>query len=415
MQRCKGSHDLLPENMMRFRYVEDIFRKCCLEWGYSEIRTPTLEYLRLFTSAGTLTSNMLHRLYSFLDWDGWSGERVVLRPEGTIPAVRLYIENMSQQEQAKLFYVENIFSFEETGKDSRERWQGGFELVGSREPTADAEVILLACEILRRLGIDGVELHLSHAGFLKALLGEQYHDLDEFPNGDTQALQQILAANPQLTQALRESDSSFLLFNLRGRSAGFLQNLKSSLGTVDPGIESSLDNFIMVTELLSAAGVDYQIDFSSSKGFEYYTGTLFHFHLGRELLGGGGRYDNLIPLLGGQDKAAVGFALYIDQVIRFLLDEVTNTTAQILATGNIDTPAGWKRIIEMARLLREAGYTVDIDQGYGSVTHYRWIMRLQSENYEATFSVTDQLTGEKVMTNSVGKILETLEKGQKCH
>ena len=94
-QRCKGARDLLPDDTHRFRYIEDTFRDSCLKWGYQEVKTPTLEYLHLFTAVGTLTPSMLNKVYSFLDWDGWSGERVVLRPDGTIPVVRLYIENSS--------------------------------------------------------------------------------------------------------------------------------------------------------------------------------------------------------------------------------------------------------------------------------------------------------------------------------
>jgi len=133
--------------MAQLRYVEEAFRSCCLKWGYKEIRTPALEYLYLFTSAGTLTPGMLSKVYSFLDWDGWSGERVVLRPEGTIPAARLYIENLSRDHPAKLFYIENVFSFEEAGEESRERWQCGAELIGSSNPAADVELIMLASEI----------------------------------------------------------------------------------------------------------------------------------------------------------------------------------------------------------------------------------------------------------------------------
>src|SRR3989304_7667712 len=73
--RCKGTQDMLPQDMARFRQVERIFRECCLGWGYQEVRTPVLEYLPLFTSVGTLTPEMLGRVYSFLDWGGWSGER----------------------------------------------------------------------------------------------------------------------------------------------------------------------------------------------------------------------------------------------------------------------------------------------------------------------------------------------------
>jgi len=131
--------DLLPEEMLRFRRIEDVFRTCCRNWGYQEVRTPTLEYLHLFTATGTLTASMLSKVYSFLDWDGWSGERVVLRPDGTIPVVRLYIDNLSGQELARLFYVTNIFAFEGTGKKNRERWQCGAEFFGGAKFAPDVE------------------------------------------------------------------------------------------------------------------------------------------------------------------------------------------------------------------------------------------------------------------------------------
>src|SRR5512136_2220818 len=124
-KRCKGNRDLLPQDMESFRNVEEAFRSSCLKWGYEEVRTPTLEYLHLFTAAGTLTPSMLSKVYSFLDWDGWSGERVALRPDGTIPVARLFIENFAKEEIARLSYVTNVFIFEETGKEKREKWQCG--------------------------------------------------------------------------------------------------------------------------------------------------------------------------------------------------------------------------------------------------------------------------------------------------
>ena len=153
VQRCKGTRDLSPEEMARFRLIEGAFRDSCLKWGYNEIRTPTLEYLHLFTSTGTLTPAMLGRVYSFLDWDGWSGERVVLRPDVTIPVARFYIESVGNKELAKLFYVANVFIFEETGEKTRERWQCGAELIGAGSSSADVELIILALEVLKRLGI----------------------------------------------------------------------------------------------------------------------------------------------------------------------------------------------------------------------------------------------------------------------
>ncbi len=93
-----------------------------------------------------------------------------MRPDGTIPIARLYIESMEEKELAKLFYIANVFIFEETGKETREKWQCGAELVGGRSPLADVELIMLASEILKRLGLKDIELRLSHAGIIRALL-----------------------------------------------------------------------------------------------------------------------------------------------------------------------------------------------------------------------------------------------------
>ena len=122
-QRSRGMRDLLPDEMDRLRAVEDAFASACRAWGYREIRTPVIEPLHLFTSAGTLSPRTLDRVYSFLDWDGWSGERVVLRPDSTIPAARLYAERLDGGRVAKLFYSQNVFRFTDDGS-SREEWQG---------------------------------------------------------------------------------------------------------------------------------------------------------------------------------------------------------------------------------------------------------------------------------------------------
>ena len=226
VQRCKGTRDLSPEERIGFRLIERAFRDCCLKRGYEEVKTPTLEYLHLFTSTGTLTPSMLGRVYSFLDWDGWSGERVVLRPDGTIPIARLYIDSMGEKELAKLFYVTNIFIFEETGEKIREKWQCGAELIGVSSPQADAELITLALEVLKGLRLENIELRLSHAGVIRALLaklglspGDQTRIFDQILDGDVDALARLKPGRPELGEA-----RSLWLY-LKGKSSGFLKNL----------------------------------------------------------------------------------------------------------------------------------------------------------------------------------------------
>ena len=208
-QKCKGMQDLLPNDMLRFRHIEDTFRDCCRKWGYREVRTPTLEYLYLFTATGTLTPGMLGRVYSFLDWDGWSGQRVVLRPDGTIPIARLSIDNPGGEELARLFYVTNIFTFEGTGKQNRERWQCGAEFFGASEFTSDVEMILLAEEVIRKLGIGNVKLQLSHAGLVRALLkefklgpGEEARITDRILEGHWEALTKARPADPEIKRLM---------------------------------------------------------------------------------------------------------------------------------------------------------------------------------------------------------------------
>jgi len=408
-KRCKGNRDLLPQDMESFRNVEEAFRSSCLKWGYEEIRTPTLEYLHLFTSTGTLTPSMLGRVYSFLDWDGWSGERVVLRPDGTIPTVRLYIESLTQASPAKLFYVENIFSFEETGKESRERWQCGAEMLGSTSPSADVELIMLAQEVLRKLGISGTMLYLSHAGLIRSLLREMGLDpaqqdriFDQTMDGNASEIMKTVAAgNPTL------KDSLSLLFDLSGTSPGFIQNVKATLIKDFPRLEAALDDFLAISQLLTDMGCNYEVDMALGKGFEYYTGVIFRFQLGTQKLGGGGRYDDLIPLMGGGDVAACGFALDLDRLAATSKTPDNSKSTILVRTehaGKID-----KVVFETANLLRQAGYRADLDQGCTGTTKHRWILSIRGEKGKPGFVLTNQSSGKTTELDSVSEILGILQ------
>jgi histidyl-tRNA synthetase len=401
--RCKGMRDLMPQDMAKFRQIEAEFRNCCLGWGYQEIRTPVLEYLHLFTSAGTLSPDMLGRVYSFLDWDGWSGERVVLRPDGTIPVARLYVENFQALPIARLFYVENMFAFEGTGKESRERWQCGAEVIGGSKPEGDVELISIALEAVGKLGIGPVEVRLAHAGLLKTFLeelglsGEEEADvLDQIFSGNPGVLGDLKGRNPEKEKQLQ------LLFGLKGTSPGFVENLKSVFSSSLPALESSLDELARIADLLTGLGCSYQIDFTSGRGFEYYTGVIFGFYSSARRLGGGGRYDELIPLVGGKDVRASGFALYIDELMG-LVKEVARRE-RILVRAKDDE--GLKASLEVARVLRDAGYIAEFDLGYEETTEFRWIVDMRSgEGIE----LIDQTSGEKQRTFSSADLLGLLE------
>ncbi len=413
IEKCKGSRDLLPGDMVRFRRIEDVFRKACLDWGYGEVRTPTLEYLHLFTSVGTLTPSMLSRTYSFLDWDGWSGERIVLRPEATIAAARLYIENLSDLSPAKLFYIENVFRFDESGTRSRERWQCGAEVLGSAKTLADIEMIMLSMDVLRKLGIIDVELHLSHAGLIRALLTalglsahEQVRVFDQILDEDHSVIEKLIGDNPQFTEALD------LFFRAKGKSAGFLQNLQALLSKSFPvpGIEDSIAEFTHLAERLSEFDCKYVIDIASGRGFEYYTGIIFRLHCGDQKVGGGGRYNDLIPLLGGGNVPASGFGLQMDKIME-MTDIPPDERYRVLVQCRTDSAKAERLCFETAADLRRRGYIADIDHD-GTGTACKWTISVEGDVDHPVYRLMDQAANVVVEAGSCSAICEQLQEAK---
>jgi len=409
VQRCKGTRDISPEEMTKFRFIEGVFRERCLKGGYQEIRTPTLEYLHLFTSTGTLTPGTLGKVYSFLDWDGWSGERVVLRPDATIPVARSYIENMQDQKLARLFYVANTFIFEETGKDNRERWDCGVELIGDGSTVADVELIILALDILKKLGLAKVELRLSHAGLIRALLAEfgltpqeQTDVFDQIMDGDRAAFTRLKAKSPELRDTLSP------LLDLKGQSSGFLRNLKALFRRDLPEFEPALDNFIDIVDLMETLGYSYQIDIASGRGFEYYTGVIFQLFTGNTRVAGGGRYDALIPLMGGQEVPASGFAIYVDRLIGLLRPEVLNKHAseRVLIRNGDATPETIREGFRMAARLRDTGYSVETDLGGQPSADLRWTLEVRTGTPQ--FVITDTASRKESKAQTAEEVLALL-------
>jgi len=411
-QKCKGMQDLLPEDMLRFRRIEDTFRTCSRNWGYQEVRTPTLEYLYLFTATGTLTPGMLGKVYSFLDWDGWSGERVVLRPDGTIPVARLHIDNLSGQESVRLFYVTNIFAFEGTGKENRERWQCGAEFFGGAKFAPDVEIILLAEDVIHKLGIGNVKLQLSHAGLVRALLkefklgpAEEAKITDRILEGHWEALAKAKSTDPEIERLMAA------LLGLRGKSSSFLRNVRASFPKASPDFKSSLEDFLSVTTLLDDLGCSYEIDIAAMHGFEYYTGICFQFMAAGEKIGGGGRYDKLVPLMNGGDIPACGFALYVDPMIRLLpLEKEKEGKSGISVKGKGFSPEIVKTCFTVAESLRHAGYPTEIDFTDREESSFRWVISVSGKK-PSRFVLKDCIQKRPREVASVAEILEVINEG----
>jgi histidyl-tRNA synthetase len=409
IDRCKGFKDISPAQMASFRLIEAVFRDTCVKWGYQEVRTPTLEYLYLFTSVGTLTPAMLRRVYSFLDWDGWSGERVVLKPDGTIPVARFYVDSLKKG-LARLFYVTNVFMFEETGKKSRERWQCGAELIGENSAVADAELVSLALDVLRRLGLTDISLKISHAGLIRALLDklelsqeEQNRIFDRILDGDSAALAAIKPGKPEIVEALT------LLLELKGKSSGFLENMRALSANKLPELKPALDSFIAVAGLLEKLGCDYSIDMASGKGFEYYTGIIFHLYCGQKMVGGGGRYDNLIPQMGGKDTAAAGLALYMDSLMELIEPEdlAEQTKSRVLVRIETGVEKGGFGI---AARLREVGFIVELALKEQPTAECNWHLEVNSKS--PIFTLTNQENNKKFSIDSAAGVLAIMGCGE---
>jgi histidyl-tRNA synthetase len=409
VQKCKGTCDLATAQMRRFRLIEDCFRDSCVKWGYQEVRTPTIEYLHLFTSTGTLTPGTLGKVYSFLDWDGWSGERVVLRPEGTIPAVRLYIDELADKSLARLFYVINTFIFEETGKENREKWQCGVELIGADSISADVELITLSLEVLKKLGMENVELKLSHAGLIRALLTgfglspeEQGKVFDRILDGDVAVLTRLKEETPELARLLTP------VLDMKGETPGFLRNLKTMFSSSLPEFIPALDNFIGLVDMLTAMGIKYQIDIASGRGFEYYTGMIFQIYSGDAKLGGGGRYDALIPLMGGQDTPASGFALQMNTLMNEIeLPQFSEKQAnKILINMKQDRADQVKSAHRIAENLRAAGFIVSTQVDNENRDEFKWILDVNDKTPEVI--VFDQAGKHQQTVQTIGELLKLL-------
>jgi len=307
--RTSGMRELDPAAMRRFRKAERRFLEVTEARGYEEVRTPTIEPLHLYTSAGALSPQLLDRVYSFLDWDGWSGERVVLRPDATVPTARWYAA--SSAEVARLSYVQPVYRFE-PGDADRELWQCGVELFGAPAAEGDAELLTLALDLLEGLGIADRRVELAHAGLVRAVLAAagldataQLDAYDRMLASDRTLIEELTAANPESAAALR------LLADVDGDSVAYVANLRTTLLPVVPAAEGPLTDLENAARALDAAGASYRIRPATAGNFEYYSGLTFRVTAGGVECITGGRYDGLTESVGGSPAPASGFAAYL--------------------------------------------------------------------------------------------------------
>ncbi len=347
----------------RWRYVESAFRAVCRRYGYREIRTPILEQTELFTrSIGEATDIVSKEMFTFTDRGGRS---MTLKPEGTAPAVRACLEHnlFNEHPVLKLYYQGQNFRYERGQKGRyRQHQQLGVEVFGSTDAAIDAEVIQLAMEFYRTIGITEQELHINSVGtpesrkaYLEALRDFTRPNLEQF----SQEGQMRFEVNP-----LRMLDT---------KDSGDLKLLEGAPNLVDFLDDDSREHFELLQAYLTSAGVPYVIDHRLVRGFDYYTRTAFEI-VGKNLgaqsaLGGGGRYDGLVAECGGTSTPGIGFGLGMERCM-LVLDTLgielpaddERPLAFVVTLGDEKTvrPVAVKLLSE----LRAAGIAVDMDYRY---------------------------------------------------
>lgn len=310
IQAPRGTYDVWPYLADERARLESAAAKIFTRAGYGRIETPTFEATNLFSrTVGEATDVVQKEMYTFTDG---SGESMTLRPEGTAPTVRAYLEHGKARDPqpVKLWYLSQFFRYErpQAGR-YRQFWQIGCEAIGSEDPAVDAEVILLLSELLEAIGARDVKLVLATLGqpASRAAYREE--------------LQAYLRANED--QLSREVVDRIDLNPLRAFDAKHESTQRVMAGAprlIDRLPQEDLDHFAEVQDLLQAADLAYEVDTTLVRGLDYYTRTLFEFQSGaleaaQNTLGGGGRYDGLAEAIGGPPTPGMGWAAGVERML----------------------------------------------------------------------------------------------------
>lgn len=391
----RGTKDIMPADVKAWRYLEETMRKICAQYGYKEIRTPVFEHTELFLRGiGETTDVVEKEMYTFNDRGNRS---ITLRPENTASAVRAYIEHKLYAEPAptKLFYIGPMFRYDrpQAGR-YRQFHQFGIEALGVQGPNIDAEIILLAVQILQSLGLKDLKLKINSVGCPKC---RPLH---------REKLQEFF--KPHFDELCKDCQSRYDRNPLR------LLDCKNphcqELGAGAPSLEECLcdecrEHFEGLKQLLTAAGIEYEVDHNLVRGLDYYTKTAFEIQykpLGAQsAVCGGGRYDGLIEEVGGPATPGIGFAMGMERVLlalesQNLLPDVQEAMDVFAVCPNQEYfPTVFKTVSD----LRRAGLKAEFDfQGRSMKAQMKQANRVNAK-YVLIFGEDEFARGQVVLRN----------------
>ena len=359
LQKPKGTQDILPQESAKWQYVEEFARETFRKYNYAEIRTPIFEHYEVISrSVGDTTDIVTKEMYDFYD----KGDRhITLRPEGTAPVVRSYVENKlfapDVQKPVKVYYMGSMFRYErpQAGR-LREFHQIGAECFSSSNPATDVEMIAMAAQFFKDIGITNVSLELnslgnpeSRAAYRQALI-DYLTPLKPSLSADSQ---RRLEENP-----LRVLDSK------EPEDKAAVEGAPSILDYLD---EESSTYFAAVRSMLETLQIPYVINTNMVRGLDYYNHTIFEFTTevaGSQLtICAGGRYDGLVAYFGGPETPGVGFGMGLERLL-LVLDkqgvELPIETALDVYVAVLGTGANG-RALELVQALRAQGFAAERD------------------------------------------------------
>ena len=359
LQKPKGTQDILPADSAKWQYVENVARETFKKYNYGEIRTPMFEHYEVISrSVGDTTDIVTKEMYDFHD----KGDRhITLRPEGTAPVVRSYVENKlfapEVQKPVKVYYIGSMFRYErpQAGR-LREFHQLGVECFGSKNPATDVETIAMAYQLFNTLGIKDVTLHLNSLGntesrqaYRQALI-DYLTPMRESLSKDSQ---RRLDENPLRVLDSKEKEDKVAV-----------ENAPSILDYLD---EESQAHFDEVRTMLDSLNIPYVIDTNMVRGLDYYNHTIFEFittiDKSELTICAGGRYDSLVEYFGGPETAGFGFGLGLERLLLVLdkqgielpVEESLDVYIAVLGSG-----ANGKAL-ELVQAIRYQGFKAERD------------------------------------------------------
>jgi len=352
----RGTFDVLGEQASARTALESRARGILEPAGYERIETPAFESTELFARGVGASSDIVRKeMFSFQDA---GGRELTLRPEGTAPICRAYVEHgmHKRRQPVKLWYLSSFFRHEraQAGRH-RQFWQVGAEAFGSEDPALDAESIVLASTLLSTLGVRQVRLRLSSLGS------------PESRGAYRESLTAYLHANEgSLSEEVRERIDLNPLRAFDSEHPGTRAVMQAAPRLLDHLDEQDASHFTEVRSLLEAAGVSYEVDPTLVRGLDYYTRTVFEFTsdaLGAQSgVGGGGRYDRLVEELGGPPTPGIGWAAGVERIL--LAGEVPAAAAapvELFVALEDGSPAARAEAFGLLAQARGAGLSAQMD------------------------------------------------------